>query len=89
MEIFAGPTYSVILSFTVISDVYRSFIQNKTAFTKYCLTQWIPKLPGGFEIHWVRHYLVNFMGLVDIVNTTVNKTEPIFEVSGMVNCPNL
>ena len=37
MEIFADPTYSVILSYTVISDVYRSFIQNKTTFTKYCL----------------------------------------------------
>ena len=32
-------------SFAVISDVYRSFIWNKTAFTKYCLTQWISKLP--------------------------------------------
>ena len=24
----------------------------------YCLTQWISKLPGSFEIHWVRQYLV-------------------------------
>ena len=30
-------------------------------FTKYiyCLTQWIPKLPENFEIHWVRQYLIN------------------------------
>ena len=34
--------------------------------------------PGCFEIHWVRHYLINLMGLVGIVNTTVYKTEPIF-----------
>ena len=26
--------------------------------SRYCLTQWISKLPGSFEIHWVRHYLV-------------------------------
>ena len=39
------------------SDVYRSPFQNKTTFTKYCLTQWISKLPGSFEIHWVRQYV--------------------------------
>ena len=61
-EIFTGPTYKLILSFTVISDVYRSFIPNKTTFTKYCLTQWISKL-CSFEIHLVREYLANFMGL--------------------------
>ena len=43
--------------FTVISDVYRSFIPNKTTFTLYCL-------PRSFEIHWVRQYLLHFMGLV-------------------------
>ena len=26
--------------------------------SRYCITQWIPKLLGGFEIHWVRQYLV-------------------------------
>ena len=47
-----GPTYKLVLSFfTVISDVYRSFIPNKIAFTKYCHTQWISKLHGSFEIH--------------------------------------
>ena len=32
------------------------------------------KAPRSFEIHWVRQYLVNFMGLVGIVNPTVYKT---------------
>ena len=26
--------------------------------TRYCLTQWISKLSGSLEIHWVRQYLV-------------------------------
>ena len=60
-KIFTGPTHRLLLSFTVISEVYRSFIPHKTAFTKYCLTQWISKFPGSFEIHWVRQYQVNFM----------------------------
>ena len=33
--------------------------------------------PGSFEIHWVRQYLVDFIGLAGIVNATVYKTEPI------------
>ena len=53
-KIFTVLTYKLLLIFMVISDVYRSFIQNKTMFTKYCLTQWISKLQGSFEIHWVR-----------------------------------
>ena len=28
-------------------------------FTRYCLIQWISKLVGSFEIHWVRQCLVN------------------------------
>ena len=50
--------YKLLLSFMIISDVctLMSFIPDKTAFTKHCLTQ----LPGSFEIHWVRQYLVNF-----------------------------
>ena len=52
---------------------------------KCCLTQWISKLPGSFEIHWVRQYLVNSMGVAGIVNSTVYKTE---QVLGMANCPN-
>ena len=65
--------YKVLSSFTVISDVYRSFIPNKTTFTKYCLTQWIWKLHGSFEIHPVRQYLANFLDLVGIVNTILYK----------------
>ena len=44
-KIIAGPTYKLLLSFAVIPDVYRSYIPNKTAFTKYmyCLTLWISK----------------------------------------------
>ena len=57
---------------------YRSFILNKTTFTKYCLTQQVSKLTRSFEIHWVRQYLVNFMGLTGRVNATVYKIKPIF-----------
>ena len=67
-KILIGLIYKLLLSFSIISDVYRSFIRNKTAFIKYCLTQWISKLPGRFEIHCVRQYLVNCMGLAGIVN---------------------
>ena len=49
-----------------------------TTFTKYWLTQWISKLPGCFEIYVVRQYLVNFTGLVGLLNATVYKAEPIF-----------
>ena len=59
----------------VISDVYRSFIRNKTTFTKYCLTQWISKLPWSFEIHWVRHYLVNFTCLAGILYNYLHDLE--------------
>ena len=45
----------------------------KATFSKYCLTQWISKLQGSFEIHWVRQYLVNFTSLVGMINATVNK----------------
>ena len=61
----------------VTFELYRSFIPNKTAFTKYCLTQWIPKLIGSFEIHWVRQCLINFTGMAGKVNDAVDKTEPI------------
>ena len=58
----------------------ESFVPNKTAFNKYCLTQGISKLPRSFEIHWIRQYmyLVNFTGLAGIVRATVYNTEPIF-----------
>ena len=64
--------YKLLLRFMVISDVYRTIIWNKTAFTKYCLTEWISK------IHWLRLYQVNFMGQAGITNATVYKTKPIF-----------
>ena len=48
-NIFTDPTYKLLLSFPVISDVYRSFIPNKTTFIKYCLTRWISKLPGSLK----------------------------------------
>ena len=44
------------LSF-VKSCIYYAHYTHK--ITKYCLTQWISKLPGSFEIHWVRQYMVN------------------------------
>ena len=46
-----GQSYKLLLNFKVISDIHRSFTQNKTKFTKYCLTQWISKLSMSFEIH--------------------------------------
>ena len=54
------------------------FIPNKTAFTKYCLTQWVSKPLGSFEIHLVRQYIVNSTDLAGIVDATVYKTAPIF-----------
>ena len=71
-KIFTGPTYKLLLSLTVISGVYSSFIPNKLHLLSTVL------LLGSFEIHWVRQYQVNFMGQASIVNTTVYKTEPIF-----------
>ena len=64
-KIFTGPAFKLLLSFTAISDVYMSFIPNKITFTKHCLTQ------RSFEVHWVRQCLVNFTGMVGIVNATV------------------
>ena len=69
--------YKLHLGFMVISYVYRSFISNKTTFTKYCVIQCISKLHGGFEIYLVRQYLVIFTDLVGLVIATVYRTEPI------------
>ena len=55
-----------------------TFISNKTTFTKHCLTQWISKLHGSFEILCVRQYLVNFTGPAGILNAIVYKTDPVF-----------
>ena len=76
-KIFTGLTYKLLLSFTVIPEVYRSFIPNKNYIYQVLPYSVDSKLPGSFEIHAVRQYLVNFMGLASIVNTTVYKTEPI------------
>ena len=61
----------------VISDVYKSFIPNKSTVTKYYLIQWISKLLGSFQIHRVRQFILNFTGLAGIVNATVYKTMAI------------
>ena len=53
-----------------LSYVYRSFIRNKITF-KYCLTHYIWKISGSFEIHCARQYLVNFTDLVDIVSASL------------------
>ena len=81
-QIFTGLMRKLYLRFTIISDVYRSFMPNKTAYTKDCLTQWISKLLGSFEIHWGRRYLVNFTGLAGIVNATVYQSKQIFSGHG-------
>ena len=64
----------ITFGFTMFSDVYMSFVPNKTSLTKYRLSQWISKLLGNFIIHWSRQYLVHFNGLVGIVHATVCKT---------------
>ena len=45
-----------------VSYVYRSFIPNRTTFTMYCLTKWISKLPGSFQIHRVKAVPGKFHG---------------------------
>ena len=79
-----------ILSFMVNSDVYRCSNPIKSTFI-----QWISKLPGSFEIHQVKQYLVNFTSPAGIVNTIVHKTKPIFaglgygKLSWILILPNL
>ena len=43
------PRHKLFFSFRETSDVYRSFIPNKTTFTGYSLTQRISKLLGSFN----------------------------------------
>ena len=45
-NIYRSNVKMLLLSFTLISDVYKPFIPNKTTFNKYRYTQWISKLPG-------------------------------------------
>ena len=70
-------TCKLHLSLTVISDVYKSFIPYETTFATYSLTQWISKLPGSFDIHCVRQYLLNFMGLAGIVTQLFTRPSQI------------
>ena len=56
-KIFTGPANKSLLSFIVISDVYKSCIPDKTTFIRYCITQWVSKLHRSFEIYWVRQYI--------------------------------
>ena len=84
-KLLTGSMYDLVLNFRVIPYVYRSF--NKTTFTMYCLAQWISKLPGSFEVHWARQYLVNLMDLAGTVNATVYKPEPIYTGFGHGKLP--
>ena len=44
----------------ILENTYVYYVcQTHEIYLPYCLTQWISKLPGSFEIHWVRQYLVN------------------------------
>ena len=61
-NIYRSDVQVILSSCMVISDFYRSFVQSKTILTKYYLTQWISKLPGSFEIHWVRAVPIKFHG---------------------------
>ena len=70
--------YKLILSFTVITDVYMSFIPNKTTLIKLLDTVWLSGFRSSrVEIHCVMQYPVNFTGLAGIVNAAVCKTEKI------------
>ena len=48
------------MSFTDISDVFYSIL--KLYLLSIFLTQWISKLPGSFEIHWIRQVHGTFHG---------------------------
>ena len=41
---------------SVLQPVVFTMPARPIKFTKYCLTQWISKLPVSFEIHWVGQY---------------------------------
>ena len=78
-NIFTGPT-----DIQVTFELYGHFrclqvFSFKQSYFYQVLSQWISKLPGSLEIHWVKQHLVNFMSLAGKVNTTFHKTEPIFK----------
>ena len=62
-KILTGPTNKLLLSSTDISNVYRSLIEMKITFAKYCLTQSKAKYD---------------LGLAVIVNAIIYMTERIF-----------
>ena len=71
-KLFTGPMYESFSNLTIISDVYRSFIRNKTIFTMYSLTQWISKPPpGALKSTEYASTCHNFTGIADMVNATV------------------
>ena len=72
----------VTLSFMVISNVYKSIVSNKTTFTKYCLTQWISRLPGALKSTELGSTWQISVGLADIVNAAVYKTGPVLSGLG-------
>ena len=71
----------LLLGFMIISALNRLFIRNRYIFTKYCLTQWISKLLGTFEIHWVRQFPGG-------QTQWFIKPGQFSQVSDMANCPN-
>ena len=75
-------TFEVYL-FTVISNVYRSFIPNRNCI--YEVLSYSVDFKAPREL-WnpLRHYLVIFTGPAGIVNATVYKTEPNFPGLGHV-----
>ena len=75
---FPGPIHVKIGS--VLLTCVFTMSARPVKFAMYCLTQWIPKFLGSFEIHWIRQYLVfSFIsnkGSVNIQNEpTVKKSK--------------
>ena len=75
-KVYTDPMCQLLLSFRVISNVYRSFVPNKTTFIKHCLPRLDFKAPSKFH------------GVVGKINATVCKTKPILLFSCIENCPN-
>ena len=79
LEVLTGPMYKLLLSFTVISEGYRSFIPNKTTFIKYCLTlDFKPPLEFWNLLSKIVLGKFHGSGKHSKHNCLVYKTEPIF-----------
>ena len=76
-KIVTCPLYKLLLSFLLISDVYRSFIPNKNTSNKYCLSGFQSSL--GVRQNWL-----NFMGLAGTVIAIICKTNQFF--NGLRQC---